>query len=151
MNILLLDAYNLLYRSFVTLPGAITDASGRPIHAVYGMVGAVIRLQNEIAPDRILAAFDTPEVPTFRHVLYSRYQAQRGPMGGSQAEEFMRQVQLAQERLPAIGIATMALPGYEADDIMGSAARAASEAGNHAVIVSTDRDMLQLVTPGVEV
>ncbi|HEX8917043.1 MAG TPA: 5'-3' exonuclease [Chloroflexota bacterium] len=151
MLILLLDAYNLLYRSFVTLPVAITDQSGRPINAVYGMISATLRLQSDVQPDRILAAFDTPEVPTFRHELYAGYQGHRGPLGGDQAEEFARQVRLAQAGLPAVGITAAALPRFEADDIIGSVAREAQEAGDRAIIVSTDRDMLQLVRPGVEV
>ncbi|MBV9279156.1 MAG: hypothetical protein JOZ41_03655 [Chloroflexi bacterium] len=149
--LLLLDGYNLLYRSFVTLPSAITGGDGRPINAVYGMVAAILRLMRELEPARIVAAFDVPEIPTFRHDLYPLYQAQRGPLGGAESEEFLRQVALAQRSLPPLGIAALTYPGYEADDIMGTLASRGAAAEERAVIVSTDKDLLQLVRPGIEV
>src|SRR5262245_47669058 len=121
MTVLLLDAHNLLFRSFVTLPSSIT-AQGKPVHAVYGMLAAVLRLMRELEPEHVVAAFDVPSVPTFRHELYPAYQGQRGPLGGEQADEFSRQVAMAIDALPRLGLPALSYPGYEADDIMGTLA-----------------------------
>jgi DNA polymerase-1 len=150
MTVLLLDAHNLLFRSFVTLPASIT-ARGKPVHALYGMLAAVLRLMRELEPVHIVAAFDVPSVPTFRHELYPAYQGQRGPLGGEQADEFSRQVEMAMDALPKLGLPALAYPGYEADDIIGTLACGCASDGGRAVMVSTDRDLLQLLRPGIEV
>ena len=151
MRLLLLDGHNLLYRAFTSLPAAITGGDGRPIHGVYGLMAAVLRLWRETGADRIVAAFDEPEIPTFRHRLYPSYQGQRGPLGGDDAPEFRRQTELARVVLPAAGIPALSLGGYEADDIMATLAVRASNGGGEATIVSTDRDLLQLVRSGIGV
>lgn len=151
MTVLILDAYNLLYRSFVSLPQAIVADDGRPINAVYGMVATMLRLLGELPAAHLIAAFDEPDTRTFRQELYPHYQAQRGPLGGDDADEFARQVGLARETLPRVGIPTLSQARYEADDVMGTLACRALEAGMCAALVSTDRDLLQLVRPGIEV
>lgn len=151
MNVLLLDAYNLLYRSFTSLPRTITGSDSRPIHGVYGMLNTVLRLWRELGPDSIVAAFDTPEVPTFRSQLYAGYQAQRGPLGGEHADEFSRQARLARDVLPKLGIPVPAMEGYEADDIIGTLSTRVAQAGGQATIVSTDRDLTQLVAAGIAI
>ncbi|HZS94254.1 MAG TPA: 5'-3' exonuclease H3TH domain-containing protein [Chloroflexota bacterium] len=151
MTILLLDGHNLLFRSFTTLPDSIIDASGRPINAVYGLVATIIRYVREREPEHIVAAFDIPEIPTFRHKLFPNYQAQRGPLGGDRADDFANQVQVAREVLPHFGIPALTAPGFEADDIMGTLAIRMAEAGKDATIVTTDRDALQLVRPHVAI
>lgn len=145
MTVLILDAYNLLFRSFASLPPSITARDGLPINAVYGMVASVIRLVRDVAPAHIVAAFDEPDVPTFRHRAYPAYQAQRGPLGGENADEFRRQVAIAATILPALGVPALSQAGYEADDIMGTMAREVGESAGLALLVSTDRDLLQLV------
>jgi DNA polymerase-1 len=149
--VLLLDSYNLLFRSFASLPQAITAHDERPINAVYGMLSFIARAVRENEPSHVIAAFDSPETPTFRNHLYSGYQAQRGPLGGEHADEFARQVEIAFEILPKVGIPTMRAPGFEADDIMGTLAVQIEEAGGEAIAVSTDRDLLQLITRGVSI
>jgi len=151
VKVLVLDTYNLLFRSYSSLPAAIVDAGERPAHAVYGLLAAIVRLIREEKPDAILAAFDRPDAPTFRHALYPEYQAQRGPLGGENAEDFARQVEVALAVLPELGVATHGVSGYEADDIMGSAASRWRAEGRDVVIVSTDRDLLQLVGSQVAV
>jgi DNA polymerase-1 len=151
MTILLLDAYNLLFRSFTSLPPAIVDGEGHPINAVYGMLAFTLRLLRELEPTGVVAAFDVPDVPTFRHEIYDRYQAQRGPLGGDDAPEFARQVAIAVEVLPQLGVPAVMRPGFEADDMMGTIASGVSAQGGHAVLISTDRDLLQLVRPGIEI
>lgn len=151
VDVLLLDGYNLLYRAFTSLPQAIVSRDGRPINAVYGAVSAVIGLFRDLDTERAVFALDTPDVPTFRHRLYPDYQGQRGPLGGEQSEEFARQVEISKQVFPALGIPAVAVPGYEADDVMGTLAHQNSQSGRRAVVVSTDRDLLQLVRPGISV
>ena len=151
MTILLLDGYNLLFRSFSILPDSIVDAEGKPINAVYGLVASMLRLLRDRQPDRIVVAFDTPEVPNFRSQLYPLYQAQRGPLGGDRADEFADQVHVAQDVLPALGIPAPTAPGFEADDIMGTLAVRAADRGMDVIVVTTDRDALQLVRPHISI
>lgn len=151
MRLLLLDGHNLLYRAFTSLPSSITGRDGRPIHGAYGLMAAVLRLWRETSADSILAAFDEPDTPTFRHQLFPAYQGQRGPLGGDNAPEFRRQVDIARSVLPAAGIPVLSVPGYEADDVMATLAVQNAADGGEAIIVSTDRDLLQLVRPGVSV
>jgi DNA polymerase-1 len=150
MVALLLDAHNLLYRSFTSLPRSITDDNNRPINAVYGMLAYMVRLSRELEADFMLAGFDTPEVPTFRHGLYPAYQGQRGPLGGEHADDFARQVGIAKAVLPALDVPSFGRPGYEADDMLGSLACRIARHGEQCIIVSTDRDLLQLVGPQIE-
>jgi DNA polymerase-1 len=150
MVALLLDAYNLLYRSFTSLPRSITDDEDRPINSVYGMLGYVARVSRDLGADFILAAFDSPEVRTFRHDLYPAYQGHRGPLGGEHAADFARQVAIARTVLPRLDVPAYGRPGYEADDILGTLACRLAEQGKDCVIVSTDRDLLQLVSEHIE-
>lgn len=151
MTVLLLDGHNLLYRSFVSVPSAVVAHDGRPINGVYGLVSAVLRLARELAATHAVAAFDVPDTPTFRHELYPAYQGHRGPLGGEQADEFRRQTEIARAVLPVMGVPALRAPGFEADDIMATLALQLAARGERAVMVSTDRDLLQLVRPGVEV
>ena len=151
MKVLLLDGYNLLFRAFTSLPSAIVSRDGLPINAVYGTVSATIRLMRDLDATRVVVAFDTPDVPTFRHVLFPAYQGQRGPMGGENADDFARQVEIAFQVLPLAGVPAVRAPGFEADDVLGTLALRLAASGGQALIVSTDRDLLQLVRPGVEV
>ena len=150
MDVLLLDGHNLLYRSFTSLPAAITDQQGQPINAVYGMIGTVMRLTRELGATQAYAAFDVPDVPTFRHLRYPDYQGQRGPLGGEHADDFRRQVEVAHAVLPALGVQPVQLPGYEADDVMATLAERLAPRRTVAII-TTDRDLLQLVRTGVSV
>lgn len=151
MTLLLLDGHNLFFRSFVTLPMSIVDGDGRPINAVYGLVAAILRLTRELEPTHIVATFDEPSVPMFRHKAYPAYQGHRGPLGGENAVEFQRQVSIARQVLPRLGVPAPAQPGYEADDVIATLATRNTLAGARSVIVSTDRDLLQLVTATVEI
>jgi DNA polymerase-1 len=150
-QILLLDAYNLIYRSFTVVPRSIVGRDGSPIHGIYGFLGTIIKTMRELDARRLIAAFDAPGQPTFRGTLFSGYQAQRGPLGGDYAEDFARQVGIAFEVLPRLGIPSLICPGFEADDIIGTLATECASSGRPSVIVSTDRDLLQLVGPHVEV
>ncbi|GAC1445071.1 MAG: hypothetical protein NVSMB52_05280 [Chloroflexota bacterium] len=151
MKLLLIDGYNLLYRSFTSLPPAIVAADGLPIHAVYGLITTILRLIREHGSDGVIVAYDVPDTPTFRHKLYPLYQGQRGPLGGENAPDFERQVRISQSVLPKVGVTVVQMAGFEADDILGTIALQMRGTGKNVVIVSTDRDLLQIVCPGIEV
>ncbi|GAC1508021.1 MAG: hypothetical protein NVS2B16_04180 [Chloroflexota bacterium] len=118
---------------------------------MYGTLAFLIRLRRDFDARHMVAAFDTPMIPTFRHELYPAYQGQRGPLGGDRAHEFLRQVSIATTLFPALGVQAIGRAGYEADDIMGTLACRARDSGARATVVSTDRDVLQLVGGGVRV
>lgn len=151
LTVLLLDGHNLLYRAFTSLPASIEARDGRPINAVYGLVSTIIRLAGDTESTQAVAAFDVPNTPTFRHRLYPTYQGQRGPLGGENAADFARQTSIAGEVLPSMGVPVLRCPGYEADDILGTLSLSLAKRGDRSVIVSTDRDLLQLVRPGIQI
>ena len=142
-KIVLLDGHSILNRAFYGLPD-LSNAEGLHTNAVYGFLNILFRLLEEEKPDYLTAAFDV-HAPTFRHDMYKAYKGTRKPM----PEELREQVPLMQEVLRSMGIPIVTKEGYEADDILGTLARQAAEAGLDVSIVSGDRDMLQLATDRV--
>jgi DNA polymerase I len=148
--ILLIDGYNLMYRSFTSLPRSIVGADKKPINGVYGLLTFLNLSIRQFGTDRVTFAFDTPGFSTFRHDLYPDYQGQRGPLGGEHADDFARQTVILQQVVTGLGIPVVARERFEADDLIGSLAVALAAEGEQAIIVSTDRDLLQLIRPGIE-
>ncbi len=144
-RIFLLDGHSLLHRAFHALP-VLTTTQGEYTNAVYGFTVTLFRLLEEYKPDSLYVAFDV-SAPTFRHEAYEEYKATREKM----PEELRPQVGLLKELLDRFGIPRLELEGYEADDIIGTAAYLAEQQGNEAVIVTSDRDALQLVSQHVTV
>ena len=139
-KIMLLDGHSLLNRAFYGLP-ALTNAEGKYTNAVLGFLNIMLRYMEEEKPTHLLAAFDRKE-PTFRHLQYKEYKGTRKPMPA----ELREQVPLIKEVLAAMGIPVVTQAGIEADDILGTIGREAEEASFDVVIVSGDRDLLQLAT-----
>ena len=137
MKLLLLDSNSLINRAFYALP-TLQDRSGRYTGALYGFVSMLSKLIKSEHPTHIVAAFDVHQ-PTFRHLKYDGYKAKRHPM----PEELKAQVPAMKELLTAMGVAVVELPGFEADDIIGTLAARSSMP---TVIVSGDKDVLQLVS-----
>lgn len=148
---LLMDGHNLLFRAFSSVPRSITDSEDRPVNGIYGMIGTLLKLIRERRPQFVGVAFDVPEVPTFRHGLYPAYQGQRGPLGGVDAANFAWQIDGAKAVLTHIGIRWLTAPGYEADDILATLSAMASRKEVCTTIVTTDRDLQQLVRDEVTV
>jgi DNA polymerase-1 len=119
---------------------------GSPTNAVYGFLRILQKLEADEAPDGVFVAFDRPE-PTFRHEMTATYKATRTGM----PDDLAAQLPVLKEVLDALGAVRAESPGYEADDLLGTAARLASESGAEAVVVTGDRDSLQLVTDSVRV
>jgi len=148
---LLVDGHNIIFRAFSSVPRSITDPDGNPVNGVYGLIGTLLRLVRDRKPKYLAVAFDVPEVPTFRHHLFPPYQGQRGPLGGDAAENFAWQVEQAKHVLDHVGLKWLTAAGFEADDVIGTLARQAAEAGVASLIVSSDRDLQQLAQPLIRV
>ena len=144
---LVVDGNSLTYRAFFALPTDMATASGQVTNAVFGFTSMMINVMKDHRPDGVLVAFDRPE-PTFRHEAEPLYKAQR-----EAAPDILRQqMGLVREVLDAMGIATVDLSGWEADDLIATATDRLVEAGHQVIIVTGDRDSYQLVRdPDVKV
>jgi DNA polymerase-1 len=149
--LLMLDGHNLLFRAFSSVPRSITDAEGRPVNGIYGLVGTLLRLIRDRASSHVAVAFDIPAAPTFRHKLFPAYQGQRGPLGGPDADNFEWQIAEAMKLLDHFDLHPLSAEGFEADDVLGSLTTLARAGDVESLVVTTDRDLQQLVGPGVRV
>ena len=144
-KLVVLDLSSLLHRAYHALP-ALTTADGQPTNAVYGLAQMLLLLIEQESPDLMAAAMDPPG-PTFRHERYPQYKESRPPA----PEDLAAQFAPARELLEAFGIKAVECAGYEADDVMGALARQARDRGIETLLVTGDRDALQLVGEGVSV
>ena len=139
----LVDGSYFLFRAFHALP-PLTTSTGLHTNAIRGAISAIQKLMRRVQPTHMAVIFDTPE-PTFRHELSPIYKGDRPSMPSELAE----QIPYLHALIKALGIPLHALPGAEADDIIGTLAKRA-EAMGHQVLISTgDKDMAQLVTEKV--
>jgi DNA polymerase-1 len=146
-RLLLLDGHSLAYRAFYALPVEnFSTSTGQPTNAVYGFTAMLINLLRDERPTHIAVAFDVSR-RSFRTDRFPDYKATRS----SAPETFAGQVDLLREVLTALGITSLALEGFEADDIIATLATEASHAGLDVLVVTGDRDTFQLVTPRVTV
>ena len=139
-KILLIDGHSILNRAFYGLPD-LTNSEGLHTGAVYGFLNILFKVLGEEKPEYLAVAFDRSE-PTFRHAKYPEYKGKRKPM----PQELKEQIPLLREMLEKMGIATVSLAGFEADDILGTLAKKGEEKGLDVIILSGDRDLLQLAT-----
>lgn len=140
MELLVLDGNSIINRAFYGIKGLSTK-KGVPTNGIYGFLTVLLRLQEETRPDAVAIAFDLPD-PTFRHLSYEGYKAGRKGM----PEELAAQMPLLKTLLEEMGYRLVTCSGYEADDILGTLARACGENGDHCLIATGDRDSLQLVS-----
>ena len=140
MNLMILDGNSIVNRAFYGVR-PLTAPDGTPTNAVYGFLAILQRLLDEVRPDALCVAFDLKE-PTFRHRAYEGYKAQRKPM----PEELAAQMPVLKEVLDAMGIRRYEIPGYEADDILGTVASACEKKGWSCTVVTGDKDSLQLIS-----
>jgi DNA polymerase-1 len=144
---MLIDGHALAYRAFFALPvDAFSTSEGELTNAVYGFLLILLHALQEEEPDYIAVTFDAA-AETFRHEEYEEYKAHRPPM----REEMRSQMDRIRQAVGALNIPIFELEGYEADDLIGSLARQASEQGVETIVVTGDNDTLQLVTPSVRV
>ncbi|RLC71773.1 MAG: DNA polymerase I, partial [Chloroflexi bacterium] len=143
--LLLFDGNALIHRAFHALPN-LTTKDGEPTGALYGFVSMVLKVLQEFKPSYWAVAFDHPS-PTFRHEIFPQYKAQRPKA----PDELAQQIRKMRELVKAFNIPSFEVPGYEADDILGTLAKQARDRGIRTIIVTGDTDTLQLVRDGVEV
>ncbi|MDO5132904.1 MAG: 5'-3' exonuclease H3TH domain-containing protein, partial [Eubacteriales bacterium] len=139
-KVLLVDGHSILNRAFYGMPD-LTNAKGVHTGAVYGFLNILFSQLDEIDPDYLAVAFDV-HAPTFRHDAYEAYKGTRKAM----PEELREQVPLMKKMLAAMGIRICEKAGLEADDILGTLARKAEAMDMDVVLLSGDRDLLQIAT-----
>jgi DNA polymerase-1 len=142
---LLIDGSSLLFRAFFAM-GRMTAPDGRESGALYGLLTSLKKAVKDYHPDYLGVIMDRPE-PTFRHVKFPEYKGNRPEM----PEGLEAQMPFIQPMIEAMGYPYLALPGYEADDLIGTLARQAEEAGVESEILTADKDLLQLVTEKTKV
>lgn len=145
MKLMILDGNSIVNRAFYGVR-MLNAPDGTPSNAVYGFMAILQRLLEEQKPEAVCVAFDL-KAPTFRHLEYDAYKAQRKPM----PEELAVQIPILKELLDAMGIRRYELEGYEADDILGTAAAVCQREGWDCAIVTGDKDSLQLISAGTTV
>jgi len=141
----ILDASSLIYRSFYAIKNLSTK-NGFPTNAIYGFLTTLRKIIKEIKPEYICIAMD-PEGKTLRHETYERYKAERKPM----PPELQAQIPWIKRVISAHGIKMVEIPGYEADDIIGTLAEKFSKEGFEIIIVTTDKDLFQIVKNGIKI
>jgi len=142
-RIVLVDGSSYLYRAFHAMPN-LANSKGEPTGAVYGIVNMLRRLLREQDTPYFVVVFDAPG-KTFRDRLYKEYKANRPPM----PDDLRSQIEKVHAVIKALGLPLLSISDVEADDVIGTLARAASNYDMEAFIVSGDKDLAQLVGPGV--
>ncbi len=144
-KLVLVDGSSYIYRAFYALP-PLTSPKGEPTGATYGFIRMISKLMNELNPDYIAVVFDHPG-KTFRHEEYKEYKATRKET----PDELKVQIPRIKQILKLWGIPILEIPGYEADDIIAYLSKKASENDFEVIVVTPDKDMLQLVNDKVKV
>jgi DNA polymerase-1 len=142
----LIDGTAFAHRSFHAIRTQLTDEDGNPTNAVFGFTKTLMKLLREETPGYIAVVFDSGK-PTFRHAEYPEYKAQRPKT----PDELIAQFGVIEEVVEAFGIPRVIVEGCEADDVLGTLAKRATESGFRTVIVTSDKDAFQLVSPEVTV
>ncbi|MDR2179953.1 MAG: DNA polymerase I [Synergistaceae bacterium] len=143
-KVLIVDGHGLAFRAFYAVP-SLNAPDGTPTNAIMGFMNMLTKVEHDFSPQRCVIVFDAPG-PTFRHELYKEYKAGRKPT----PEDFKPQVPLLRELLTALGYPVVMEPGVEADDVIASLALAVAREGEEALIVTSDKDLFQVLGPGVK-
>ena len=140
-RLVVLDALGLAYRAYYAFIGRpLRNGRGENTSAIFGMANMLVRFRRELKPDRWALAWDGPG-PTFRHELYSEYKAHRPPM----PDDLRAQLSPIEDLARCLGLPVLEKPGMEADDVMATLSRLGVDAGYEVLLVTGDKDMLQLV------
>lgn len=143
-RVVLVDGSGFIFRAFHALP-AMTSPDGTPVNAVYGFCTMLMKLREDTKPDHMAVIFDT-KGKSFRNNFYPEYKAHRPPP----PEELVPQFGLIRDATRAFNLPSIELEGYEADDLIATYARQAEAEGSDVIIVSSDKDLMQLVTDRVQ-
>jgi len=145
-SLVLFDGHALVHRAFHALPALSLPRTGEPTGAVYGFASMLLKVVSDLRPTYWAVAFDT-SAPTFRHDEFEEYKAHRPPAPQELKSQFGR----VRELVEAFNIPYFEVDGYEADDVIGTISRQASDKGIDTVIVTGDTDTFQLASPHVSV
>jgi len=144
-RLFLIDGMALAYRSyFAFMRNPLTNSRGENVSVVYGFTNIILNILDREKPEYFAVVFDSKE-PTFRHEMYAEYKAQRAEMPVDMIDQLPR----IQQMLEILRVPKIAKPGYEADDIIGTLARMAEKESILTVIVTGDKDLMQLVSPDI--
>lgn len=142
-KLILIDGNAILHRAFHALP-PLNTKGGIPTNAVYGFFSMLFKIIEDLRPEYLIVCFDK-KAPTFRKQMYVGYQAKRPKM----SDDLVPQIDMVHKALDKAKIAHFGVNGYEADDLIGTFSKEAVEKGLRVIIVSGDRDLLQLVNSHV--
>ena len=146
MKLMVIDGNSIVNRAFYGVSQNLSTREGLPTNAIFGFVNILLKLLEEEKPEGLAVAFDL-KAPTFRHLAYEGYKAQRKGM----PEELAVQMPVLKRLLDAMNIRRYELEGWEADDLLGTMARVNGEEGGQTVVVTGDKDSLQLITDSTTV
>ncbi len=144
-KIVLIDGHSILNRAFYGVPD-LTNSEGLHTNAIYGFLNIMFKILEEEKPEYLTVAFDV-HAPTFRHEMFPEYKGTRKPM----ADELRQQVSVIKDVLRAMGIKIIEQAGLEADDLIGTLSKRCENMGMEVVVLSGDRDLLQLATEHVKI
>jgi DNA polymerase-1 len=139
--LLVVDGDSLAHRAYHALPKTIKRAGGRPSGAIVGFTNMIVRLWESEQPRAVVVGWDTLEVPTYRHEALAGYQA-----GRVFDPELLEQLPMLPELVESLGFSIGKAPGYEADDFLAAAVKAARKKRWPALVVTSDRDSFQLAS-----
>jgi DNA polymerase I len=142
-KLVLIDGNAIIHRAFHALP-PLNNKEGQPTNAVYGFFSMLFKIIDNLKPEYLIVCFDK-KAPTFRKQLYVGYQAKRPKM----SEELIPQIDMVHKTLDAAKITHFEIDGYEADDLIGTISKIGVDKNLEVIIVSGDRDLLQLVNSHV--
>jgi DNA polymerase I len=140
----LVDGSGFIFRAFHALP-PMTRSDGTPTNAVFGFTNMLVKLIEDLEADHVAVIFDVSR-SSFRNEIYPQYKAQRPDA----PEELVPQFSIIREAVRAFNVACIEMPGFEADDLIATYARLAHESGARVTIVSSDKDLMQLIRPGID-
>src|SRR5262249_34840277 len=143
-TVYVVDSHSLIYQVFHALP-EMSGPSGQPVGAVQGFVRDLLDLIEVRQADYLICAFDEGEI-TFRHEIYDRYKIDRDEMPA----DLQLQMPVIRRFVEALGILSLSIPGYEADDILATVAKQVEAAGGQCLLVTSDKDCRQLITDRVK-
>ncbi|RTZ93626.1 MAG: DNA polymerase I [Deltaproteobacteria bacterium] len=141
--VFIVDGHSMIHRNYHAIRG-LSTTKGFPTNAIFGFIKTLQKLLHDYRIKHLLIAFDA-KGPTFRHKVFEKYKAQRPPM----PDDLRVQIPVIFEIVDALGIPSLQVEGYEADDIIGTASELLTERGQRVFIVTMDKDMLQLVNDAV--
>jgi len=143
-HVFLIDGSGFIFRAYYGIKADMTNPAGTPVNAVFGFTKMVMKLIDDTNADHIAIMFDKAR-KTFRSDIYAEYKANRG----APPDDLIPQFDLVRDAAKALNVVALDMDGYEADDLIATYTRQAREQGADVTIVSSDKDLMQLVGPGV--